>query len=154
MVFNLCLLAEAGDAPFVNGMTYFSKNGELLEASTNYVKHYPPWNKTFPDGELQRYLCVAPDYPYDFYRILLNYQGWLYLPGERWYRINKETMRDEPLPSKEIESIREMDMSETRPYPTSIYYTTSAFYGLLGWEINKWNFYRFIIDGQNHCQDE
>jgi hypothetical protein len=102
--------------------SYFSRDGQLLEAWLGAISLYAPPGTTFPDGRTWKRL-FEPKAPECLWERMLQYQGWLYVPGRPWRRVNPETWSCEAINSSEA---RRFEPSRAR-------YGVSAHYGLVCW---------------------
>lgn len=88
---------ELGHADHRLSDSYFSRDGELLECSEFSVIHTPRPGTTLPDGMRYHDLCSTRPARGGLAKQLLLHDGSIYVPGERWCRIDPGTWREEAL---------------------------------------------------------
>jgi hypothetical protein len=111
---------------------YASRDGHLLEGG-HIIALYAPPGTTFPDGKAWKSLSKAGADECLWERIL-PYQGWLYLPGRPWRRVNPDTWGCEAINAPEARRFE----------PPSTRYGVSAHYGLVCWK-DDGPFYQITI---------
>ena len=77
--------------------SYLNRNDEILEACEFYVTHWAAPGKKWPDGKEWRHLCTNVTNAGLLCGVLLPYDGWIYVPGSCWYRMNPVTLAEEML---------------------------------------------------------
>jgi len=124
-----------------HSQSYFSRQGQLLEANEFYVMHYAQPGGALPDGRAQRELCENETHTGLVDKYLLPYRGWIYVPGGRWYRLHPETFEPEELVPGRLPGEYE-----------GLNYGVSAHYGLVAWGnrgSGESKFYRVTVaDGE------
>jgi hypothetical protein len=113
---------ELHHADHCRSSSYFSRNGEILEASEFHVVHRCAPGNMWPDGKSWRRRCTNATNAGLLNKDLLFYDGWLYAPGSCWFRLNPETFSEEMLVPGRLPS--ECSMSQ---------FAISAHYGLIAW---------------------
>ena len=96
----------------------FSRNGDILEASQGAVTRWAAPGRTLPDGKNPRHYCSGSG----LHECILPYNGWLYVPGQWWFRINPESFAEELLVPGQLPQKYVMP-----------HLTVSAHYGLVAW---------------------
>lgn len=102
--------------------SYYSREGQLLEASEFHIVHRPPPGETLPGGEDWRYLCTNVTRTGLIRKQILSFDGWLYVPGICWFRLHPDTFDEEMLVPGRLPN--EYSMKR---------FSVSVHYGLLAW---------------------
>ena len=88
-------------ADHLSSPSYASHNGDLLEAGDFQVTWLKAQGKTWPNGKSWRHACVPRNSGGvkngGLRKVIVPYNGWLYVPGLMWFRIDPKTMREEKL---------------------------------------------------------
>lgn len=113
---------ELGAADHRYAHSYFSRNGEILEASDSCVTHWAAPGTTWPDGKPWRQRCTNVTGAGLLRGCLLLDDGWLYAPGSCWFRMDPETFAEEMLVPGRLPS--EYSMTS---------FAVSSHYGLVAW---------------------
>ena len=88
------------------------------------VMHRAAPGKKWPDGNNARRCCSNGG----LCRCLLPYNGWLYVPGDCWCRINPETFAEEMLVPGRLPPKYSLNL-----------FAVSAHYGLVAWSLSGWD---------------
>ncbi|MEA3210301.1 MAG: hypothetical protein QOE70_3358 [Chthoniobacter sp.] len=128
------------DADMRSSAAYYSSKGTLLEAGDFDVAQIAPAGTTFADGKKRRAICVPRNKEGTanggLGKILLPRDGFVYVPGVMWFRIDPQTMQTEQLTPDRLPS----------PGSDFHHFAVSAHYGLMGWSYRGDKFYQITID--------
>lgn len=102
--------------------SYYSREGQLLEASEFHIVHRPPPSEKLPGGEDWRHLCTNVTRTGLIRKQILSFDGWLYVPGICWFRLHPDTFDEEMLVPGRLPN--EYSMKR---------FSVSVHYGLLAW---------------------
>jgi hypothetical protein len=119
---------ELGMADLYTSAAYFSQGGDILEAGRFHVLRYPPGGNAGPAGKTNQKYCVPRNREGvengGLLQMLVPHEGWLYVPGLKWFRLDPETLREELLTPERLSA----------PYSDLLYAGVSAHYGLIAWK--------------------
>jgi hypothetical protein len=115
-----------------------SVRGELLQVTSSWVKHRAPSGRKWANGKAWRILCEGKPIGSQLIglkSLLLPYHGYVYVPGNAWFRIDPTTLKEERL----VPTIL------PKEYDGLPFYGVSAHYGLVAW--SYWGqFYQVLVD--------
>lgn len=139
------LQVSASELPMPGDMhradAYFNRRGELLQCSDFEVTHYAAPGRTLFNGETRRAFCIPRNKEGTknggLRKQILPYDGFLYVPGLIWYRIDPQTMKEEQLCPDRLPRLA----SDQDNFGVAIHY------GLLGWAYGK-KFYQFDVSSE------
>jgi hypothetical protein len=121
--------------------SFFNKRGEMLIAHNQAVLRYAGPGQAWPNGNAYIKLCDPKNHFETHFggkaKLLLPLGDFIYVTGDIWFRINAVTMQTEQLSPDLV------------PQAAAQYYSTSAHYGLIGWDYRKpFRQFTVIEDGE------
>ncbi len=136
---------------------FFSKNGMFFEADTAGVTCYSALGEKLPHKDVKRdFICRDFEYGGEQHNAhtgnLIEYNGYVYVPGSVWFRFDPNTLEEEKL----VQSLIPLPYGykkDSSSFPVKKYglnkYWVSAHYGLVAWNTNQ-NFYQILITEKDH----
>jgi hypothetical protein len=131
---------ELSFADHFTSAAYASYKGDMLEAGDFHALWLKPPGKVWPGGEQWKHWCVSRNREGvkngGLKKVFLRHDGWLYVPGLIWFRLDPKTMSQEKLTPDRLRP----------PYNNFRYFGVSAHFGLVAWK-HRGPYYRVDVLG-------